>query len=448
MMIQADAAASTSSNRARDWIPAGSKERESAIRNAIADLGADDTAALVESLIERNRQIHEVECINLNPATNVMNPRAEAALSGGLGSRPSLGYAGAKYEMGLEAIEEIEVIAADLACRVFDARFAEIRVGSGALANLYSFMATCQPGDSIIVPPATIGGHITHRPAGAAGLYGLDIHECPIDVRRFTIDLEGLAELADRVRPKLITMGASLNLLPHPVAEVRVIADSVGAAVLFDAAHACGMFAGRVWPNPLDRGADIMTMSTYKSLGGPAGGLLLTNRADLAERIDAIAYPGLTANFDAGKSASLAITLLDWLDGGHDYAVAMTTTAAALADALAALDMPVFTTEEGYTTSHQFAVDAVQWGGGHQASLKLRDANILACAIGLPGGDEWSGLRLGTPEIVRWGMIVGDMPELAGLIVEGLRGDAHAVAPKTTEFRSRFTTLHHIHDGR
>jgi glycine hydroxymethyltransferase len=75
-----------------------------------------------------------------------------------------------------------------------------------------------------------------------------------------------------------------------------------------------------VWPNPLDLGADLMTMSTYKSLGGPAGGLLLTNRADLAERVDKIAYPGLTANFDAGKTASLAITLLDWLDGGREYA--------------------------------------------------------------------------------------------------------------------------------
>ena len=143
-------------------------------------------------------------------------------------------------------------------------------------------------------------------------------------------------------------MGASLNLLPHPVRRSAAIADDVGAAVLFDAAHACGMFAGRVWPNPLELGADLMTMSTYKSLGGPAGGLLLTNRADLAERIDAIAYPGLTANFDAGKSASLAITLLDWLDGGHDYAVAMTVDCRWRSpDALAALDMPVFSTERG-----------------------------------------------------------------------------------------------------
>jgi len=432
-------------DRERKWLPEASRARESQIRRAVSPLDGSELADSIESLIGRNREIHEVECINLNPATNVMNPRAEAAMSAGLGSRPSLGYAGAKYEMGLEAIEEIEVIAADLACRVFDCRYAEVRVGSGALANLYAFMATCRPGDAIIVPPATVGGHITHRPGGAAGLYGLDIHECPVDAARFTIDLDGLAELAERVRPKLITMGASLNLLPHPVKEVRAIADTVGAAVLFDAAHACGMFAGKVWPNPLDLGADMMTMSTYKSLGGPPGGLLLTNDAAMAERVDAIAYPGLTANFDAGKTAALAITMLDWLDGGPAYAAAMTGTAAALAESLASLGMPVFSTENGYTTSHQFAVDAVEWGGGHPAALRLREANILSCAIGLPGGDEWSGLRLGTPEIVRWGMTEADMPPLAELIVDGLRGDPRSVARRTTEFRSAFTTLHHIH---
>ena len=434
------------SQRSRVWLPLGPQQRESTIRASIAGLTGDAVTERVEALAERNRHIHEVECINLNPATNVMNPRAEAMLSAGLGSRPSLGYAGAKYEMGLEAIEEIEVIAAELACRVFGSRFAEVRVGSGALANLYAFMATCRPGDSIIVPPPSIGGHITHRPAGAAGLYGLDIHECPIDAQRFTIDVDALAELAGRVRPKLITIGASLNLLPHPVKEVRDIADGVGAAVLFDAAHACGMFAGGIWPNPMDLGADLMTMSTYKSLGGPAGGLLLTNRADLAERVDAIAYPGLTANFDAGRVAALAISLIDWVEGGHEYAVAMTQTAAALAGALAQSGLPVFSTEQGYTTSHQFAVDAAEWNGGHQASLTLRDANILACAIGLPGGDEWSGLRLGTPEIVRWGMTAADMPALAALITEALRGDARAVAGKTTAFRSQFTELHHIHE--
>ena len=128
---------------------------------------------------------------------------------------------------------------------MFGVRHAELRVGSGALANLYAFMATCRPGDTIVVPPATIGGHITHRPGGAAGLYGLDIHEYAIDADRFTVDLDSLARLVERVHPRLITVGASVNLLPHPVAAVRAIADRVGATVMFDAAHACGLFAGR-----------------------------------------------------------------------------------------------------------------------------------------------------------------------------------------------------------
>ena len=433
----------------RIWLADESRAREASI---LTTLGGADTATIdarIAVLIERNREIHERECINLNPASNVMNPRAEAALAAGLGTRASLGHAGGKYEMGLEAIEEIEVLAADLACRVFGARFAEIRVGSGALANLYAFMATCRPGDAIIVPPASIGGHVTHRPDGAAGLYGLDIHECPIDAERFSVDLDALAMLAQRVRPKLITIGTSLNLVAHPVGEIRAIADHVGAAVLFDAAHACGMFAGGIWASPLDAGADLMTMSTYKSLGGPAGGLVLTNRSDLAERIDAIAYPGLTANFDAGKTAALAITMLDWLDHGRDYARAMVATAAALTTALAERGVPVFATGHGPTTSHQFAIDASAWGGGHAAAVRLREANLLACAIGLPDGggrrsDVAAGLRIGTPEIVRWGMTSADMPELATLITDGLNGDPVAVAGRTTAFRQRFSTVHYV----
>ena len=233
----------------RAWLPAEAQRREADILKASTHASSDRMEARITALIDQNRVIHNETCINLNPATNIMNPKAEKALSSGLGSRPSLGYAGAKYEMGLEAIEQIEVLAADLACQVFGARYAEIRVGSGALANLYAFMATCQPGDAIIVPPASVGGHVTHRSGGAAGLYGLRIFECPIDPTRYTIDVRGLAALAAEVRPKLITMGASLNLQPHPVAEVRAIADSVGAALLFDAAHACGMFASGQWPD-------------------------------------------------------------------------------------------------------------------------------------------------------------------------------------------------------
>lgn len=127
-----------------------------------------------------------------------------------------------------------------------------------------------------------------------------------------------------------------------------------------------------------------MTMSTYKSLGGPAGGLVVTNDAGIAERLDTIAYPGLTANFDAAKSAALAMTMLDWKEQGAAYARQMVDLSVALAGALHGDGIEVFGHDTAPTESHQFALRAHRWGGGHQASLRLRRANLLACAIGLP----------------------------------------------------------------
>lgn len=431
----------------RAWVP---EACEAHIQRMATDVAAPSAAVAnrIEALIGRNREIHDAECFNLNPATNVMNPRAEAALASGLGSRPSLGYPGDKYEMGLEAIEEIEVIAAELAAEIFGARFAEIRVASGALANLYGFMALARPGDAIIAPPPMVGGHVTHHQAGCAGLYGLITHAAPVNADGYSVDLPALARLAEEVRPKIITIGGSLNLFPHPVREIRAIADRVGAKVLFDAAHQCGIIAGGVWANPLAEGAHLMTMSTYKSLGGPAGGLIVTNEPDIAERLDHIAFPGLTANFDVAKSAALALSLLDWRDHGAAYARAMVDLSQALARELQALGLPVFGAARGMTQSHQFAIEAAAFGGGQAASKTLRRAGFLACGIGLPIAEvagDLNGLRIGTPELVRRGVTPADAPRMAALIAEALRGnDPAALAPRVAEWRKTFSSLHFI----
>ena len=432
----------------RPWVP---EECESWIQQLARETAQSTPATIadrIEHLIERNREIHETDCFNLNPATNVMNPKAEAALASGLGSRPSLGYPGDKYEMGLEAIEEIEVICTELCAEVFEATYAEIRVASGALSNLYAFMATCKPGDTIIAPPASIGGHVTHHNAGCAGLYGLQIHEAPVNPDGFTVDIDALRKLAGEVRPKLITIGGSLNLFPHPVREIRAIADEVGAKVLFDAAHQCGMIAGGAWPNPLTEGAHIMTMSTYKSLAGPAGGLIVTNEADLAERLDAIAFPGMTANFDAAKSAALAITMLDWKAHGSAYAREMVEVSKSLAEALDAAGVPVFGKQHGFTNSHQFAIEAASLGGGQAASKTLRKSGFLACGIGLPIAPvegDLNGLRIGTPELVRWGMTADHTSQLAELIARGLTtNDPSTLAKEVAGFRSQFKTMQFI----
>lgn len=433
----------------RGWVPAASEDYVLKIAGAIAGQDRATRETRLADLVAENRTIHERDCVNLNPATNVMNPRAEAVLGQGLGTRPSLGYPGDKYEMGLEAIEQIEVMAAELAAEVFGAAYAEIRVPSGAIANLYVFMAAARPGDVVIAPPPAIGGHVTHHGAGAAGLYGVVTHPAPIDAGGYTVDVARLREDARRLKPKVISIGGSLNLFPHPIREIRAIADEVGAIVLFDAAHLSGMIAGHGWQQPLEEGAHVMTMSTYKSLGGPPSGLIVTNDAGLAERLDAIAYPGLTANFDAAKSAALAISLMDWQEFGRDYAAMMAATAKALAEALAERQVPVFARDRGMTTSHQFAIEAGAYGGGQAAAKRLRAVNILSCGIGLPLAEvpgDVNGLRLGTPEIVRFGMRPEHMPELAGYIAEGLSGARpdEAIARDVTAFRRRFDKLHYV----
>jgi glycine hydroxymethyltransferase len=432
----------------RAWVP---EACEDLIQRIAAHTATEDSSAIsarIEALAEANRHIHERDCFNLNPATNVMNPKAEALLASGMGSRPSLGYPGDKYEMGLEAIEEIEVIAAELAAEVFNAKYAEIRVPSGAISNLYAFMATCKPGDTIIAPPAAVGGHVTHHEQGCAGLYGLRILPAPVHADGYTVDVDGLRKLALAESPRLITLGASLNLFEHPVAEVRKVADEVGAKLLFDAAHQCGIIAGKAWKDPLAEGAHLMAMSTYKSLGGPAGGLIVTNEADLAEKLDHIAFPGMTANFDIAKSAALAVTLLDWRDHGRAYAGEMIRMAQALAEALAGEGLPVFRGAGGYTQSHQFAIEAKGFGGGQAASKTLRQAGFLACGIGLPIAPvegDMNGLRIGTPELVRWGMTTEDAPRLAALISRALRSnDPASLASEVSDWRQSFDRLHFV----
>ena len=432
--------------KARNWVPAQSEAR---VQSIAADVGGSNSVlARLDALVSENRDIHEKACFNLNPATNVMNPRAEAMLSSGIGSRPSLGYPGDKYEMGLEAIEEIEVITAALCAEVFDAQFAEIRVPSGAIANLYGFMATCSAGDTIIAPPASVGGHVTHHLAGCAGLFGLRTVEAPVLADGYTIDAEALMALAQKEKPKLITVGASLNLDEHPVREIRAVADAIGAKVMFDAAHQCGIIAGKAWRDPLAEGAHFMTMSTYKSLGGPAGGLIVTNDAEMAEKFDAIAFPGMTANFDAAKSAAMAVTMLDWRDHGQAYAAKMIEVAQGLAAALKARGIPVFETAKGATSSHQFAVRAAAYGGGQAASKHLRKAGFLACGIGLPIEDvagDMNGLRFGTPELVRWGVDVEHVDPMANLIAEALgSNDPTSMAPRVRAWRETFDKLHYV----
>ena len=221
--------------------------------------------------------------------------------------------------------------------------------------------------------------------------------------------------------------------------------------VLFDAAHLCGMIAGKVWPQPLVEGAHLMTFSAYKSLGGPAGGLIVTNDDVIAQKLDAIAYPELTANFDAAKTAALGITLQDWKSVGPAYAQMMVKTSQALAQNFQNRGVNIYAADKGFTTSHQFAIIAAPYGGGQRAAQRMGNAGLLACGIGLPIAaveGDLNGLRIGTPEIVRLGMTVEHMDQLADFLARSLdvSVDSQSVKSEVTQWRKQFSGVHYTVD--
>ncbi|MEH6361202.1 MAG: serine hydroxymethyltransferase, partial [Amylibacter sp.] len=154
------------------------------------------------------------------------------------------------------------------------------------------------------------------------------------------------------------------------------------------------------------------------------------------------------ANFDAAKSAALAVGMLDWREFGADYATEMIAVAQAFAQALDAEGLPVFAKGQGFTQSHQFALEAAWFGGGQAASKKLRKAGFLACGIGLPidpvAGDM-NGLRFGTPELVRWGVTADRVDEIAALVARALRSnDPESVADEVRKLRGEFRSLCYV----
>src|SRR5690242_277638 len=149
----------------KTWLPADCRR---VVAEVEARLVAEDSDAIereVTRLVDAHERQMDRERTGLNAGTNVMNPPAAALLARSLANRPSLGYPGDKYEMSMEFAGVIEVVAEAVVRRVFDAPYAEVRVGSGALASIYALRATCKPGERILAFPPEMGGHVTHHHA-------------------------------------------------------------------------------------------------------------------------------------------------------------------------------------------------------------------------------------------------------------------------------------------
>ncbi|WP_248958593.1 serine hydroxymethyltransferase [Sphaerisporangium perillae] len=428
-------------SRVAPWASERAQRRLTELESALGGLDAAGVVRAVADALGGHRRAFDEEGIVLYAGTNTMSPRALAVHQASVSSRPSMGWPGEKFQAGLDHLDVLETLAPLRMAALMDGRYAEVRLQSATLANLACYTAFARPGDTIAVLPEAAGGHASHHAQGAAGIRGLRVVDLPYDAAGFAIDHARLPAFLRRERPAIVVIGASLMLFPHDVAAVRAACDEAGATLIYDASHVAGLIAGRRFQRPLADGAHVLTMSTYKSFGGPPGAAIVTRDEELAERVSAAAYPGLTANYDAARLAPLAVTAAELAETGPAYADACMAGATALAAALQASGFAVAAAELGWTTSHHVAVEADAFGGGDEAARALAAGGIYLSGIGLPGqppGEPMGGLRIGTQEVTRRGLGPDRMPAVADLMARLLiKGEDPArVRPDTLALRA------------
>src|SRR5438105_13855029 len=259
----------------------------------------------------------------------------------------------------------------------------------------------------------------------------------------------------DGKSPKLGMFGGSLFLFPHPVKELADFMHDRGIYINYDGAHVAGLIAGGEFQDPLEEGADSMTMSSHKTLWGPQGGIIVSLEKH-AETIKKAVFPGNTSSHHLHHVAGKAIALAESLQFGKDYAKQVIKNARALAEGLVGFGFGVLGEKKGYTASNQIAVDVSKFGDGGTIEKDLEKANIILNRQLLPGdikaGRHYmhpSGIRIGVPEITRLGMKEGEMKEIANFIKRVVVNmqDPYVVSKDVSDFRNQFQKVQYILDN-
>lgn len=365
-------------------------------------------------------------CWNLIASENVTSPAVSALLSNDLAHRygdyEGIDLGARKYR-GNRFVIEIEKRCQELACAVFGARHADLRPLSGHIAGVAPLLALCKSEDTVMELSQECGGHRLAGKLSHCPLVQLRTLPIPFDPETFNIDVQKTLDLIEQERPRFVILGSSAFLFPHPVSELRAGIDALGAGTLlqYDASHVLGLIAGKRFQQPLAEGADVVASSTHKTLGGPQGGLVLTNSSFMAEAVGRALQPGLLSNHHLHRIPALCQTLSEWRERNGEAADRIVHTAQAVAAFLEREGVPVVASHLGYTASHTILIPVKQFGPADQLALELETANIMVSACRLPGKLGPEGLRLGTQEMVQRGMLAEDADEVAAAIGALLR---------------------------
>jgi glycine hydroxymethyltransferase len=378
--------------------------------------------------------------LQLIASENFTSPAVLAASGSVLTNKYSEGYPGRRYYGGNQIIDEVENLARDRAKALFGAEHANVQPHAGANANLAAYQALLEPGDTVLAMSLDHGGHLTHgSPASITSkiwrfvAYGVTPATGDPDAPGETIDFDEVADVAKRERPKLIVAGATAYPRLIDAQPFREIADAVGAKLMFDIAHPAGLVAGGVHPNPVGI-ADVVTLTTHKTLRGPRGGAILCDQA-FAKAIDSAVFPGLQGGPLEHVIAAKAVAFREAsLPSFRAYAAQVVVNARALADALVGEG---FRLVSGGTDNHLLLVDLRPFDAeltGKVAQEVLDRAGITLNRNTIPDDPRppfvTSGLRLGTAAQTTVGMGPAEMTRIGALMGRTLRHRTDDAVPR------------------
>jgi glycine hydroxymethyltransferase len=387
-------------------------EKMSSIKNFDPELYAAIDA-------ERQRQIDNLELI---ASENIVSPRVREAAGSVLTNKYAEGYPSKRYYGGCEYVDIAETIAIERAKALFGAEHANVQPHSGSQANMGVYIATIEPGDTILGMDLSHGGHLTHgSPVNFSGiLYKTVFYGVRREDQR--IDFDMVRDQALKHRPKMIVAGASAYPREIDFARFREISDEVGALLMVDMAHIAGLVAAGLHGNPVPH-AHFVTSTTHKTLRGPRGGLILCSE-EMAQKINLRIFPGIQGGPLCHTIAAKAVAFKEaQTDAFKAYARQVVTNARVLAEALIEKGYHLTT---GGTDNHLMLVDLTSKEiTGKEAETVLDMAGITVNKNTVPFETRspfvTSGIRIGAQALTSRGMKEDEMRRIAGFIDQVLQ---------------------------
>ncbi|MWB77735.1 aminotransferase class I/II-fold pyridoxal phosphate-dependent enzyme [Pseudooceanicola sp. 216_PA32_1] len=385
------------------------------------DLADRDPEIFSSITDELGRQREEIELI---ASENIVSRAVLQAQGSVMTNKYAEGYPGKRYYGGCQYVDVAETLAIERAKQLFGAGFANVQPNSGSQMNQAVFLALLQPGDTFMGLDLNSGGHLTHgSPVNMSGKW-FNVVSYGVRAQDQLLDMESVREKALEQKPKLILAGGTAYSRVWDWAAFREIADEVGAYLMVDMAHIAGLVAGGAHPSPLPH-AHVVTTTTHKSLRGPRGGMILTNDAEIAKKVNSAVFPGLQGGPLMHVIAAKAVAFGEALKPEfQDYACQVVANARAMADQLMKGGIDVVS---GGTDNHLMLADLrPKKVTGKAAEAALGRAHITCNKNGVPFDPEkpfvTSGIRLGTPAGTTRGFAEAEFRQIADWIVEVVDG--------------------------